>query len=247
MMRIAVHARHSLAALAGCTLSAAVLAQAPAPAPLPAQPTVNVSATATANIANDRMHAWLRAEAEHADPAAAAAAVNGRMAAALARAKAVPAAEVATSGYSTYQVAPKGQPVHWRVSQTLSVQGTDFAAITALVSRLQGEDGLLLSGVNFSVSDAARRGAEDRLTQQAIKAWQSRAERAAQGLGFQGWRVGRVTVQTGDTPRPYPVMRAGPMMAADAAPPVAVEAGTTDVTVTVTGDAILEPSRAAGR
>ena len=247
MKRIARPSHVVLAAVAGSVLAAGALAQAPATAPSPAQPVVSVSANAAASVANDRMHAWLRAEAENADPAAAAAAVNGRMATALAHAKAVRGADVATSGYSTYQVAPKGQPVRWRVAQTMSVQGNDFAAITALVSRLQGDDGLLLSGISFSVSDTARRAAEDSLTQQAIKSWQARAERAAQGLGFQGWRVGKVTIQTGDAARPYPVMRAGAMTAADAAPPVTVEAGTTDVTVTVTGDAVLEPTRPAGR
>jgi hypothetical protein len=46
--------------------------------------------------------------------------------------------------------------------------------------------------------------------------------------------------------RPYPTMRAT-AMAADAAPPVTVEAGTTDVTVTVTGEAVLESSRSPSR
>ena len=230
------------AAVALCALSTAAFGQA---AP-PTQPVVTVTAAATASIPNDRMHAWLRAEAEHADPAIAAATVNARMAAALARAKAAAGAEVATSGYSTYQVSPKGQPSRWRVSQTLSIQGNEFGAITALVGRLQADDGLLLSGMNFSVSETARRAAEDRLTQQAIKSWQARAELAAQGFGFQSWRVGKVAVQTGDTARPYPMLRAsaaGP----EGAPPVTVEAGTTDVTVTVTGDAVLDAARPVPR
>jgi predicted secreted protein len=222
--------------------SAATSAQAPQPT----MPAVTVTAAATASIANDRMHAWLRAEAEHVDAAAAASTVNARMAGALARAKAVAGLETATSGYSTYQITPKGQPSRWRVAQTLTIQGNDFNAITALVSRLQADDGLLLSGMSFSVSDTARRAAEDRLTQQAIRSWQARAELAAQGFGYQGWRIGKVAIQTGDSMRPYPPMRAA-AMAADAAPPVTVEAGTTDVTVTVSGDAVLESPRTTGR
>ena len=230
------------AALVLTTWSAATSAQTAQPVP----PSVTVTAAATASVANDRMHAWLRAEAEHPDAAAAASTVNARMAGALTRAKAVAGLEVATSGYSTYQVTPKGQPPRWRVGQTLTLQGSDFNAIAALVSRLQADDGLLLSGMSFSVSDPARRAAEDRLTQQAIRSWQARADLAAQGFGYQGWRVGKVAVQTGDSMRPYPTMRAT-AMAADAAPPVTVEAGTTDVTVTVTGEAVLESSRSPSR
>ena len=56
--------------------------------------------------------------------------------------------------------------------------------MAALVTKLQAEDALLLSGMKFAVSRAARRKAEDALTQQAIKAWQARAQNAARGFGF---------------------------------------------------------------
>ena len=76
------------------------------------------------------------------------------------------------------------------------------------------------------------------ITQEAIRAWQERAQRAAQGLGFAGWRPGHVTVQTGDAARVFPMMRAA--VGVSSAPPVALEGGTVDVTVTVTGDAVLQ-------
>ncbi len=75
------------------------------------------------------------------------------------------------------------------------------------MSQLQA-DGLVVDGTQFSVSDAARKKAEEALTQQAIKAWQARATDAARGFGFDGWRVGNVTIQTGDSIRPQPGMRA---------------------------------------
>jgi hypothetical protein len=81
------------------------------------------------------------------------------------------------------------------------------SSAAALISRLQDEQGLLLSGMSFSLADKTRRDAEDSVTQQAIKAWQARAQQAAQGLGFASWRPGHVTVQTGDGGRAYPLMR----------------------------------------
>lgn len=233
------------AAIVAATWATTAVGQEPA---LPAQPVIAVSGSATASIANDRMHVWLRAEIENADPAAAAGSVNARMAGALSRAKATSGVDARTLGYSTYQITEKGQPPRWRVVQTLSLESADFAALSGLVTRLQATDGLLLSGMQFTLADATRRRVEDQLTLEAIKAWQQRAQQAAQGFGFQGWRAGRVSIQTGDFGRPQPVMmraQAGGMPAAGA--PVAAEAGTTDVTVTVAGDAILESTRMAPR
>lgn len=211
-------------------------------APTP-QPVVTISASASDSVVNDRMHAWLRAEADNADAVQAASDVNARMARALARAKAVPGVDASTAGYSSYQVTEQNRPARWRVSQTLALESADFGALSALVSKLQGTDGLLLSSLNFSVSPAARRTAEDALTREAIKSWQQRAQSAAQGFGASGWRTGRIAIQTNDFARPQPMFRAGGAAAASAAP-VAVEAGTSDVTVTVSGEAILDTPRA---
>jgi predicted secreted protein len=210
--------------------------------PAAVAPVVSLAASATSSVANDRVYAWLRAEVDHTDPARAAADVNARMARALARAKAVAGVDAATSGYSSYQVADKNQPPRWRVAQTLTLEGADFAAMAALVSKLQVDDALVLSGMNFAVSPEARRRAEDALTQQAIKAWQARAQNAANGFGFQGWRMGKVSIQTGDFARPTPMFRQSGAMAASA-PPITIEAGNTDVTVSVAGEAVLDTPR----
>jgi predicted secreted protein len=212
------------------------LESAPTPVPI-----VTITATATSNVANDRMHAFLRAEADNADAAAAANDVNGRMGRALARARAVAGVEASTAGYSSYQVTEANKPQRWRVSQTLVLESGDFAALSALVSKLQSTDGLVLSGLNFSVSTATRRAAEDSLTQRAIQNWQQRAQLAVAAFGAGGWRTGRVTVQTNDYARPQPMYRTAGVAAASA--PVAVEGGMSDVTVTVSGEAILDTAR----
>jgi hypothetical protein len=61
------------------------------------------------------------------------------------------------------------------------------------------------------------------------------------------WRPGRVTVQANDGGRVYPMARAQALGASSAAAPVALEAGTTDVTVTVSGEALLEQPQAIAR
>lgn len=215
--------------------------------PPPVTPVVTLTASATASVPNDRMYAWLRVEVDNPDPARAAAEVNTRMAKALARAKGTAGVEVSTSGYSSYQFTDKNQPSRWRVAQTLNLEGADFATMAALVGKLQSDDLLVLSGMNFAVSPDARRKAEDALTQQAIKAWQARAQNAAGAFGFESWRTGKVAIQTGDYMRPQPIYRAAGVAMAANAPPVSVEGGNTDVTVTVSGDAVLEQPRPAAR
>ena len=236
-------------AAAMATLVAAVAMAGMAGAQLPAvptQPIVTVSASATATIGNDRLQAWLRAEAENPSPAAAASQVNSVIAKALAGTKAYPAVKVATAGYSTQQISDKAKANRWRVAQTISLDSADFTVAATLITKLQDEDGLLLSGMGFSLADKTRLDAEDGVTRQAIRSWQSRAEQAAQALGFANWRPGHLTVQAGDGGRVYPVMRtqAAPGFAQA---PVALEAGTTDVTVTVSGEAILEAAKAPPR
>ena len=209
-------------------------------APTP-QPIVTVSASASAKVANDRMHAVLRAEADNADAGAAANIVNAKIGKAMDEARAVTGVDVSSAGYSTYQVSEPNHPPHWRVVQSITLDGKDFASIAALVTRLQAQ-GLLLSGLDFSVSRDARRAAEDRLTGEAIHAWQQRAQAAAQGFGSGGWRAGRVSIQTSESGGPRPMFRAA---AASAAPaPISVEGGESEVTVSVSGEAILDTVRA---
>ena len=226
-----------LAATSLALFAAAASAQAPTPS---AAPTVTVTATATTTVANDRLEAWLRTEAEDVSPASAASQVNAAIAKALADAKSFAAVKVATAGYSTQQIAEKGKPTRWRVTQSISLASSDFTQAATLMSRLQDQNGLLLSNMTFTLSEGARRESEDSVTQQALKSWQARAKQAAVGLGFNGWRVGHVTVQPSGGGPVYPLMRAQAMASPGGGAPVAIEAGTTEVTVTVSGEAILQ-------
>ena len=232
--------------IAMLAVAAQVAAQPVPPAGMPPRPpAVTLSASATASVPNDRMLAWMRAEADNADAATAAGVVNSRMAKALALARGTKGIEASTSGYSSHQITDKNQPPRWRVAQTLKLEGGDFTALSALITKLQAEGGMVVDGTQFSVSDTSRKKAEDGLTQQAIKSWQARATEAARGFGFDGWRVGSVAIQTGESFRPQPVMRAMAFEAKSA--PVAVEAGNADITVTVSGEALLDAPRSTAR
>jgi len=229
----------ALCALAGAA-GAQTLRNEAAPTP---QPVLTITASAQSTVPNDRMQATLRAEAEAPDAAQAASEVNARIARALGKAKGMRGVDAATAGYSTYPVteAPGNRTVRWRVSQGLTLESADFAALASLVSRLQAEDKLLVSGISFFVSPVARNAAEDALTRDAVRAWQQRAQLAATEFGASSWRTGRVTIQGSEPGRPQPMFRA--QAAGVAAAPVSVEAGTSDVAVSVSGEVILETVR----
>jgi predicted secreted protein len=233
----------AVAAIAASALFAAgaTHAQQPAPASAASPPSVAVTGAASTKVQNDQMLAMVRAESEQATAAAAAADVNARMARALAAAKATPGVEAKSAGYSTWQQWEKGKPGKWRVTQSLSLTGADFPALAALVSKLQDDGGLMVSSISFTLAPQTRRRAEDALTKEAIRAWQQRAATAAEALGFEAWRPGRLNVATGDfAPQPRYDMAMRASAAPAPAPPVAVEGGATELTVTVTGDAVLD-------
>jgi len=185
----------------------------------------------------------LRAETDNADAGRAASEVNARMARALSQAKSVSGVDARTMGYSSYQISEPNRPLRWRVSQTLALESGDFVPLSALVSKLQGSEGLVLSGLSFSVSPQARRAAEDALTTQAIHNWQQRAQNAARAFGVSDYRTGHVSIQTNDFGRPQPMFKAAGVGATSVAP-VSVEGGTSEVMVTVSGEAILDTLRA---
>jgi uncharacterized protein YggE len=174
---------------------------------------VTLTASATMQVDNDRMTIILQAEAEKPSATAAAAEVNAKMAKGLASAKAVSVVEAKTTSYSTNQVFEKGRFVRWRVSQLLEVETADFAAGANLATKLQHE---------------------------ALVEWQSLAKQAAASMGFGGYTPGRLTVNAGDSgPRP----RFAAQAMAKAADAVTVAAGTSEMTTTVTGEAILDRDR----
>jgi uncharacterized protein YggE len=84
------------------------------------------------------------------------------------------------------------------------------------------------------------------VTKEAIHAWQQRAQAAASEFGASSWRPGRIAIQGNEPMRPQPMLRAQATAISGAAP-VAVEAGTTDVSVSVSGEVIVETVRAPTR
>lgn len=180
-------------------------------------------------VANDRMQATLYATAEDTDAARLAGEINRTMDWALKAAKARTKVEARTTDYRTYPVKEKLR--RWRATQELLLEGSDFAELGGLIGQLQ--ERLQVSSINFFVSPERRKTIEDELITQALDAFKQRAELVRKQLAAKGYRLVDLSINTGGA-QPVPMMRAAFMESASVAPP-AVEAGTSTLTLNVSG------------
>lgn len=201
--------------------------------------TVHLTAWAEEEAANDLLIASLSVERTGPDSVHLAATVTDIMGQALAEAGNYPQVKAGTTAYSTQPVYQRrdgqSERVGWRIRQTLRLESTEVEATTELIGRLQALD-LQLAGLSFSVSPARREAMRESLTAAALDAWQAKAETAIKRLGGQVWRPHELKIQDEQYQPIQPLMRADIALAGEAAAP-AVEAGTSQVRVTVSGTA----------
>jgi predicted secreted protein len=205
----------------------------------PIDTAVSLTAQAESEIDNDTMRAVLYTETEDPLPGKAADAANRTLAEATRMAKAQAGVKVRSGSYQTYPVYDKQNRIaRWRVRAEVLLESADFKAMAALLSRLQAT--MNLGGVEFFVSDEARRRSEDDLTTTAIGEFRRRAGVAAAALGRKTWRIRELVVNPdgGMAPMPKAMLQARAAMA-DAAPPP-IEAGTSRLAVIVQGTITLD-------
>lgn len=196
---------------------------------------VSLSAQAESEVPNDTLVALLAIEAEGADPAQLADRVNRSMRNALDLARGVPGVKLRSAGYQTSPVYDKARIARWRVRQELRLESTDFAAASRLIGELQSS--LTVASVSLTVSPQARRRAENALIDEALAAFQQRAQLVRDALKAKGYRIRDLQVSSGaPAPRVYGALRA---MGASAAPP-AFEPGTSVISVSVSGTIQLQ-------
>ena len=197
---------------------------------------LRLSETATLHVPPDELVASLSAQAAAPSAAAAQAAVNRDVAAALAAARLQPGVAATTGGYGTWQH-PPGTPGAgtWQASQGITLTGHDGTKLLTLVGRLQGR-GLAVGGLRWDLSDTARRAAQRQAMAKAITALRGRAEQAAGLLGLRFVAFRSVTLGPPPSVMPRPMFRA-----AMAAPAPSAVGSAIAVSATVSAEAELAP------
>jgi predicted secreted protein len=178
-------------------------------------------------VDNDWLSATIGVTHEDDDPARLAARINEDMTWALDLARAEKRVEVRTSGYRTHPVSdPKrGKLVRWRGGQDLVIEGTDAAALSALLGRLQ--ERLQLRGIQQSVSRERREAVEEELIVEVLDAYRARADRIAKHMGAKGYQLIELNLDTPGAPPPVRLQAQGRAMSmsSEMAPPP-LEGGT---------------------
>lgn len=193
----------------------------------------------TREVENDWATARLSALAEGQDPARVASEVNEKMGRALARAKQEKGIEVESGGYVTQPIHDGNRIVRWQAWQELRLETADVDRLSKLVGVLQ-EQGLQLSGIEFSVKRETREALQDALTTEALAKFRARADLVSKGMGRAGWSLIALSVGQGGGQPHFYAMRAEADMAMKSAPAPAFEAGKSDLQVTVDGTVELD-------
>ena len=196
--------------------------------------TVDLTAEASRPASNDMVRATVFAEASGNNPAELARRVNQEIAEGLKVIKAKPGFTVKSGRQNTFPVYGQNQKIDsWRIHSELILESRDVAAFSELVGQLQ-QMRLMVSSVTQLPTLETRRKVEEETTRDAIAAFRQRATVVAEVLG-KPYTIRHLSIQQSGQMPPMPVMRASRAMAADAAPPMPLEAGETLVTTTVSG------------
>lgn len=233
MNLLTVSFRHAMAVL--CLALAAPLVRAADPPAVANQ--LALSASATAEVTNDVLVITFSTQREGADPAALQAHLTQALNAALAEARkaARPGqVDISTGNFSVQpRYTGKDEAMRWQGVVELRAEGKDFEALAQLVGRIRT---LSVAQVGYRLSREAREKVEGEVSTQAIARFRSQAEAHAKAFGFNSVTLRAVEVNTSASSGPPMMrMRAASADMAMAAAPLPVQAGTSEVSVTVSG------------
>jgi predicted secreted protein len=230
------HTTKFIAALAVFTASPLVFAQnARMETP---QNVVSLQSTGTVEVQQDLLMISMNTTKEGVDATAVQTQLKTALDAALAEAKKTAQSgqlDVRTGAFSLYpRYGRDGKITGWQGATELVLEGRDFARISATAGKINT---LTLGQVTFTLSRETRAKVEGEAQALAIDRFKAKASEISKNFGFSGYSIREVSVNANDqgfNPRGrMEMMQAKSSLASDA--PVPVEAGRSNVIVTVNG------------
>ncbi|SAL48825.1 SIMPL domain-containing protein [Caballeronia telluris] len=220
---------------AALTMSATVAAQTVLTQPQPSG-VLSLSAQASTEVPQDTVNITLFYEQEAQDASSLTTTLNQRADTALRAAKGVEGVTARSGSFTVFPSTDRdGRISAWRGRTEVVLESHDFAAASKLAGKMSSS--MQVGNVAFSLSPQAQRAAAQKLSTQAIESFRQQAQASAQAFGYSGYSIREVSVNhDGSSPRPVMMMQARAMSAdAKMAAPMAFEAGTSTVTVNVSG------------
>lgn len=203
---------------------------------------INLQSNGVVEVQQDLLSISMNTTREGADAGAVQTQLKTALDAALTEAKKAAQAgqlDVRTGNFQLYpRYGRDGKITGWQGSTELVLEGRDFARISATAGKIQS---LTLGNVSFGLSREARAKVESEAQSIAIERFKSKASEIAKSFGFAAYTLREVSVNANDqgyTPRPRMMAMEAKMSSADSAVPV--EAGKSNVVVSVSGSVQLK-------
>ena len=198
---------------------------------------IELSSEASRPAANDLVRATVSAEAAGTTPGDLANQVKSLIANALKIAKAYPNVKTQSGSTSTFPGYSKnGKIESWRMRSELSLESSDFGAVSELLGKLQTT--LAVSNLALQPSPDTRKKIENEAMLDALSAFKSRAKVIADALG-KPYHIKQLVVNTSGG-IVQPMFRAAAKSMLSEAAPMPVEAGESQISATVSGQIELE-------
>ena len=197
---------------------------------------VSFSAQADIEVENDVLVAVMYAQREGRRTDKLANAVNQIIDRAVQRLKKEPNIQVSTLAYRTHKIYDKNKKDRWRVQQSIRLESQDSRLLGTIIGELQAE--LQVQSIDYQLSKQQQRLHQKSLTQAALENFQQRAFDMTRTLGMKRYKLVRLSVNGGGMgSSPRRVMHDGmAMMKRGSAAPVALEADTQHLSVSVNGE-----------
>lgn len=207
----------------------------------PPQGVVNLAATASSEVAKDWISVTLSAQREGSEAAAIQSALKQALDAALQEARRVAKPGQVEIQAGNFSLSPrytaKGQTNGWQGRTEMIIEGRDMATIAQLTGRITT---MSIARVGYGLSREQRQKAESAVTAQAVANYRQRAAEVARLFDYTSYVIREVNLSSNEPPREFAQsMRVKAMSAAVSDEALPIEAGTADVTVSVTGSVQL--------
>lgn len=194
---------------------------------------INLSANAKTEVSNDEMSAYLQILRSGSDAAKLGEAVNKSAQEALRIAKSFDAITVQTQGYHTQPMYKDGKISSWQVSQQLRLKSSDFTQMSELLAELQSFGNI--QSMQFAISDDRLESTRQDLAKQAIEKFRAQAKAIQLQFAASGYKLVNLSVNQGGYSPRYMEASGMRMDTMAKAAPVAIEAGSDEVSVDVHG------------
>ncbi len=193
---------------------------------------VNLQAQAEREIPNDQLTVMLAVEEEGKEAAKIANKINQDMDWALKIVSKKSEVDSRTQAYNTYPIYDKRTVIGWRAIQQLELKSKNITELSELVGKLQSR--LQVKNMRFSPTRETRVQYENEWIEEAMIAFKQRVEIVKKHMDDKNVRIVNMHINTGGA-HSRPIYAESRMMAMDSKAAPAVEAGTSRITVTVSG------------